>query len=164
MGDGSVDSYLKMSFNNDAKVKPGVAPALASFKAKGLRLTAPRRAIVECLGETGDWLTPATIHERAKLRRTSLGLVTVYRTLNWLHQQGLVRRIHLPDGCHGYALAGSSHGHYLVCKECQQVIEFSTCDLAALEARISGETGFTIEGHVLQFNGVCPSCQTHTKG
>jgi Fur family ferric uptake transcriptional regulator len=155
---------LKMIFNNDARPEPDVATALASFKAKGLRLTGSRRAILECLGETRDWLTPAMIRDRARIRRPSLGLVTVYRTLNWLHQQGLVRRIHLPDGCHGYGLAALSHGHYLVCKECQQVIEFSTCNLASLEAQICDETGYSIEDHMLQFVGICPSCQTRLNG
>jgi Fur family ferric uptake transcriptional regulator len=153
-----------MIFNNNPETKPDVARVLACFKAKGLRLTGPRRAIVECLGETQDWLTPAETYEQAKRLRPSLGLVTVYRTLNWLHQQGLVRRIHLPDGCHGYALAALPHGHYLVCKECQQVIESSTCDLAALEAQIRGETGFSIQGHMLQFVGICPSCQARASG
>jgi Fur family transcriptional regulator, ferric uptake regulator len=153
-----------MIFNNHARLSPEMAKVLASFKAKGLRLTGPRRAIIECLGDTQDWLTPAAVHEQAKRRRPSLGLVTVYRTLNWLHQQRLVRRIHLPDGCHGYALAGLTHGHCLVCQECQQVIEFSTCDLGDLEAQITSETGFTVQGHMLQFVGICPTCQSRTSG
>ena len=153
-----------MIFNNDPSFAPETARVLASFKTKGLRLTSPRRAIIECLGATHDWLTPALVYEQAKRRRATLGLVTVYRTLNWLHEQGLVRRIHLPDGCHGYALAGLAHGHYLVCQMCQQVIEFSTCDLGDLEAQITSETGFTVQGHMLQFVGVCPSCQSRSSG
>jgi Fur family ferric uptake transcriptional regulator len=155
---------LKMFFNSDAQIGSDVDRVLASFKAKGLRLTSPRRAIIECLGKTEDWLTPATIHGRARLLHPSLGLVTVYRTLNWLHDQGLVRRIHFPDGCHGYALAGLRHGHYLVCQKCRQVVEFYHCDLTALEAQIMGETGFSIQGHMLQLVGVCPSCQAHGVG
>lgn len=153
-----------MIFNSDPQLETDVARVIAALKAKGLRLTGPRRAIIECLGGTQDWLTPASVQDRAMRIRPSLGLVTVYRTLNWLHQQGLVRRIHLPDGCHGYALASLPHGHYLVCQNCQQVIEFSTCDLAALEAQITGETGFRIQGHMLQLVGVCPSCQTLVPG
>lgn len=155
---------MKMIFNNSPRIAPETVRVLGSFKAKGLRLTGPRRAIIECLGLTRDWLTPALVHEQARRRCPSLGLVTVYRTLNWLHQQGLVRRIHLPDGCHGYALAGLAHGHYLVCQECQQVIEFSMCDLGDLEAQITSETGFVVQGHMLQLIGVCPSCQSHASG
>jgi Fur family transcriptional regulator, ferric uptake regulator len=155
---------MKMIFNTVPPIAPETERVLASFRAKGLRLTGPRRAIIECLGSTKDWLTPASVHEQASRHRPSLGLVTVYRTLNWLHQQGLVRRIHRPDGCHGYALASLTHGHYLVCQRCQQVIEFSTCDLGDLEAQITSETGFTVQGHMLQFVGVCPSCQSHESG
>lgn len=149
-----------MIFNNDSQGGLEVDRLLACFADKGLRLTGSRRAIIDCLGSSQDWLTPAAIHEQAQHARPSIGLVTVYRTLNWLHEQGLVRRIHLPDGCHGYALASLPHGHYLVCQECQQVVEFSNCDLAEIEAQIMDRTGFTIQGHMLQFVGVCPACKT----
>ena len=148
-----------MSFNKVSQSNLEMVRLLTSFKARGLRLTGPRRAIFECLAGSQDWVTPARIYEQAKRISPSLGLVTVYRTLNSLHQQGLVRRIHLSDGCHGYMLAGLAHGHYLVCQECQQVIEFSECDLAPLETHITGATGFKIQGHVLQLVGLCPSCQ-----
>lgn len=153
-----------MVFNKEALHTTQGARLLSALKVQGLRLTAPRRAIVECLGASQDWLTAAAIYEQARVVCPSLGLVTVYRTLNWLHQQGLVRRVHRSDGCHGYALAGLPHGHYLVCQKCQQVVEFSSCDLTILEARIAGETGFTIQGHMLQFVGTCPACQTDACG
>lgn len=155
---------MKMFFNNDSRLNTELARVLTSFKTRGLRVTGPRRAIIECLAGSQDWLTPARIHAEAKKISPSLGLVTVYRTLNSLLQRDLVRRIHLPDGCHGYALAGLAHGHYLVCQKCQQVVEFSTCDLTALETQIAGDTGFKIQGHVLQLVGVCPSCHAETPG
>lgn len=148
-----------MIFNSDDARTAEGARLLSALRSGGLRLTGPRRAIVACLEISQDWLTPASIHDQARRICPSLGLVTVYRTLNWLHQQGLVRRIHRPDGCHGYAIAGLPHGHYLVCQKCQQVVEFSRCDLTSLEAQITGETGFTIRGHMLQLVGLCPSCQ-----
>lgn len=147
-----------MIINNDPG-RPEIDHAMQSFRARGLRLTRPRRAILECLGASRDWLRPASILAKAKLDCPSLGLVTVYRTLSWLHEQGLIRRVHLPDGCHGYALAGLSHGHYLVCQTCQQVIEFSNCGLENLEADMTRRTGFHIQGHMLQLVGICPSCQ-----
>jgi Fur family ferric uptake transcriptional regulator len=153
-----------MIFSNETQHSAEAERLLACFAAKGMRLTGSRRAIIDCLEASQDWLTPAAIHEQAQRLRPSIGLVTVYRTLNWLHEQGLVRRIHLPDGCHGYALANLPHGHYLVCRECQQVVEFSNCDLTAMEEQVMNDTGFSIQGHMLQFVGVCPSCRRHASG
>ncbi len=43
-----------------------------------------------------------------------LGLVTIYRTLDLLAGLDLVRKVHLPDGCHAYAVTACSHGHHVV--------------------------------------------------
>ena len=83
----------------------------------------------------------------------------MYRTLDILVELGMLRRVHLDDGCHGYALSQAVHGHHLICSSCNQVVEFDGCDLDDLFKRITRKTGFAIEGHWLQVFGRCPKCQ-----
>ena len=106
-----------------------------------------------------ETLSPAEIYARARRRDAHIGLVTVYRTLDILIELGLVRRIHLEDGCHGYAPVGASHGHHLICSSCNQVIEFDECGLDEMLARIARQTGFQIEQHRLEVFGRCPKCR-----
>jgi Fur family ferric uptake transcriptional regulator len=40
------------------------------------------------------------------------------------------------------------------------VVDFADCDLSELEGRLSRETGFEIETHLLEFLGRCRHCQT----
>lgn len=136
-----------------------VEEVLDQLRLAGCRITAPRRAIVQVVYESGDFLSPAEVYERARARCSSLGLVTVYRTLDLLAEQGLIKRVHLEDGCHSYAGSVHSHGHHLVCRECNQVVEFADCGLQALIGEISRRTGFRIDQHLLELVGICPECQ-----
>jgi Fe2+ or Zn2+ uptake regulation protein len=95
-----------------------------ALRQAGYRLTQPRLAVLQVLKENSEYLSPTEIHERGRTLYPSLGLVTVYRTLETLDRLGLVRRVHGRGNCHGYALANSARGHYLVCHRCSQVIEF----------------------------------------
>ncbi len=128
------------------------------IRRQGYRLTEPRQAVARVLVEANDWLRPEAILQRARRYCPSLGLVTVYRTLQLLESLGHVRRVHQEDGCHGFAHTEARHGHYLVCRRCQQVVEFEDCGLDAKVRQMARRTGFQVDGHVLELTGLCPQC------
>ena len=133
---------------------------LRALQDSGYRLTQPRLAVTEVLIDADDWLRPEDIHRRARQQYPALGLVTVYRTLALLAELGFVTRIHMEDGCHGYVRTRLDHSHHLVCRDCQQAIEFSgTNDLDELIGRLEERTGFLVQDHMLELLGLCPSCQ-----
>jgi Fe2+ or Zn2+ uptake regulation protein len=72
---------------------------------------------------------------------------------------GLVRKVHLADGCHSYALVEKTHGHHVICTSCQQLIEFEGCDLSAVLVSVERQTGFAVTDHWLEMFGLCPQCQ-----
>ena len=131
---------------------------LDQLSSAGYRITRPRRAVVRALLEDGGYASPAQVHARARSHCDSVGLVTVYRTLDLLAGMGFVRRIHAEDGCRGYATANHGHRHHLVCRGCGAAIEFEGCDLSPFLDRISQKTGFTVEEHLLELVGLCSAC------
>jgi Fur family ferric uptake transcriptional regulator len=138
----------------------GLQDILERMRRQGHRLTLPRQAVARTLLEAEDWLRPEQVLDRAREHCPTIGLVTVYRTLALLEGLGIVRRIHVEPGCHGYALASLTHGHHLVCLSCHQVLEFPGGeDLAPLIDQISHQTGFVVEGHLLELTGRCPACR-----
>jgi Fur family ferric uptake transcriptional regulator len=147
-----------MVFNQEAKMTLNIEEIGQALNTHGYKLTASRRAVVDVVAGMHETLSPAEIYERARRRYARLGLVTVYRTLDILVELGVVRRIHLEDNCHSYALAQAAHGHHLICSSCNQVIEFDECGLEEVLQRIARRTGFRIEGHWLQVFGLCPNC------
>ncbi len=133
---------------------------LQRLRAQGSRLTRTRRALIKALAQSQDWQRPEDLLANARPLCPSLSLVTVYRTLDLFARLGFVRRVHLSDGCHGYARTLLAHGHHLICRNCQYVVEFpGTENLKDLVARIQRETGFLIQEHMLEFQGLCPNCQ-----
>ncbi len=110
------------------------------------------------LCESHGWMSAEAIAARARRHCPSIGLVTVYRTLDLLELLGIARRVHGPTGCHGYALASIDDGHFLVCRDCNEVIEFEGCDVDRVVRRVTRHTGFRVETHLLELVGLCPTC------
>ncbi len=131
---------------------------------EGMRMTRPRQVVLSILEHTNVPLSPQTIHQQSLEGHQEIGLVSVYRTLDILMELAMVRKVHSADGCHGYVLASPGHHHHLICRECDRAVEFSGGeDLSSLVNRIQTETGFTIDGHMLQLYGLCPNCQQKQK-
>jgi Fur family ferric uptake transcriptional regulator len=133
---------------------------LKRLQENGQRLTLARRAVVETVAASPRALTPLQIFDAARRRYRRLGLVSVYRTLELLEAMRLVRRVHQLDGCQGFVAASTAHEHLLVCQNCGRVVTFAGDDLQNLMASVSRKSGFRIQGHWLQFFGLCSNCQT----
>lgn len=132
---------------------------LACLQASGYRLTRPRRVVVESLANSKRALNAAEIHDLARERYPTLGLVSVYRTLEKLEEMGLIQRVHHPDGCQAFITGFSGHQHLLICRECGQTAFFEGDDMRVLFERVSRESGYRIQEHWLQFFGLCSECQ-----
>lgn len=129
------------------------------FRAGGHKLTQPRSAILRVLLASDCPLSPAEIQTCGQALCGELGLVTVYRTLELMEQIGLVRPVHLADGCHGYVLATPGHTHHVICERCHVVVEITGCELGGFLDRVAAYTGYTITGHWLEISGLCAQCQ-----
>lgn len=130
------------------------------LRQRGYRLTSQRRAVVNTIAGTHNHLTPAAIYKRVKREYPGIGLVTIYRNLEILAELGLICEVHAGGSCRSYLMRKPlEHHHHLICSECGRVVDFTDCDLGELEQRLSQETGFKMEGHLLEFIGCCPDCQ-----
>ena len=128
------------------------------LKSYGLRPTAGRRSVLNVLKQADAPLTAEQIHQLA-CKTGRMGLSTTYRVLAQLTECGLILKNDGMDGFCYYQLNTHSHRHILHCSVCGAVVPIRECPLAALEERLSAETGFVINGHSLSFTGVCPTCR-----
>ncbi len=136
---------------------------LASILSQnGYKLTSQRLAVLNVIANSQEHLTPAAIFKKVNQDHSQIGLVTVYRILETLSDLGLICRVDRPGKSSSYTLSPSGHHHHLVCSECGAVADFTDCSLEKLEQRLSEETGFKIEGHLLQFTGICDDCRGQT--
>jgi len=132
---------------------------LEQLRSAGYRLTNPRKAVVKVVSASPQALNAADVLAQAQPLCRSLGMVTVYRTLEKLAELALIERVHQSDGCHAYIAVGGEHQHVLVCESCGQVAHFGGDDLNALIEQVSQGSGFEIHAHWLQLTGLCAACK-----
>jgi len=132
---------------------------IAALRQHGYKLTPQRRAVIQTITSTQDHLTPAAIYQRVRHGYPGIGLVTIYRTLDILSRLELICELHAGGSCHSYTTSAPEQHHHLICSGCGEVIDFTGYDLAELEQKLCQETGFEIEGHLLEFIGRCQNCQ-----
>ena len=134
----------------------------ASLHRHGLKATPRRLAVARLLRRSGRTMTPDAVWQRLKPGLGRLGLQSVYRILEEMTGAGLLTRIVLPDRLLRYAACRAEpdrHHHHLVCTRCG-LIEVVDCAFPPRVRRsVERSTGFTVTGHSMQVEGVCPSCR-----
>jgi Fur family ferric uptake transcriptional regulator len=88
----------------------------------------------------------------------SIGLATVYRSLEALKLEGLVQVRTLPSGESLYSLPQEDR-HHLTCLRCGRSISVDECPVHDLEHELQHTHKFRIYYHTLEFFGLCPDCQ-----
>lgn len=126
----------------------------------GFKLTPQRKVVLEAIAFTHEHFTSDDIYHSIHLVHPEIGLVTIYRTLNILAELGLICEVHTGKRRSFIMRRPTGHHHHLVCSQCGAVVDFGGCDLSILEKKLSQETGFKIEGHLLEFSGCCQACRT----
>ena len=133
-----------------------------AFDEVSQRRTRPRRLIEERLIELATSGTDFTIDDLWQGMRDAeprIGRATVYRSVEWLVERGLLDRIEFADGTHHYRVCGYEHHHHLTCTQCHQVVEVDSCLPEEQLNAISAKTGFAIEGHAISLFGRCATCR-----
>lgn len=133
-----------------------------TLRAHGYKLTPQRRSVIQTIASSQDHLTPSAIYQKVRQDHPGIGLVTVYRTLDVLARLELICELHAVGSHRSYTISTPEHHHHLICSNCGEVINFAGFHLTELEQRLTQETGFEIEGHLLEFIGRCRACQRVT--
>jgi len=128
------------------------------LRALGFRMTPQRLAILHVLHHEGIHLSPVEVYKKAIKELPGLTEPTVYRTLEFLADIGLVRPSYATSGHLTYEIAGNDH-HHIVCRSCGAEIEVEHTLLESLYRLLETTSGFrSINSHVTFF-GICPNCQ-----
>lgn len=127
------------------------------LRSRGYRLTNQRRVIVREL-EGERHLSAEEIYDRVKGEHPELGLSTVYRTLDLLHELGIARKEDFGEGYSRYELSTDRMHHHARCQDCGTVMEFNEELMEYLRLQVERETGFVTEWHEITLHGHCADC------
>lgn len=124
----------------------------------GGRSTRQRAAVSAALQELADFRSTQEIHEYLRSRGDSVGLTTVYRTLQALAAAREVDVILRADGESVYRMCSGRHHHHLVCRSCGHTVEVEGPTVERWAAKVSADHGFTDVSHTLEIFGLCARC------
>ncbi len=135
--------------------RDSVASAIAYLRATGVRVTPPRRQVIETLARLTGPRPADEIYRR--LRGPRPHRATVYRIVQALEEAGVLKRIHFDrHEAERYELSDAvtlHHHHHVVCESCGEAKAVACA--AATRPRVPG---FTVLRHQLEWYGLCRSC------
>jgi Fur family transcriptional regulator, ferric uptake regulator len=120
------------------------------------RVTPQRRVVLEAIESLRDGFTLVELYDRARETEPTLGLATVYRTIELLRRTGSIRPL-VTDGRPTYVRCHAGHHHHLVCTTCGAVEETELC-AAPSAAELRQRHGFRAEAHQVDIYGTCGRC------
>lgn len=122
------------------------------------KLTPQRDAVFQVILDREDHPTASEIFEAAKLRLPSISYATVYNSLRYLRDAGLVHEIKFGDSASRYDRETDRHDH-AICNNCGKLIDFDLPQTAQLMQAAARKSQFKAESIHLTLKGLCPACR-----
>lgn len=129
------------------------------LKGVGLKATPHRVLVLDFLNKEKKPFSAGDIFE--KLKKEKMDKVTVYRTLEILEKNGLVKRVVAGEREARYELVDFEHDHHhIICIKCNKIEGFVGCEADDLVAKIvkKNKNFKTISHHTFDIYGVCKGC------
>ena len=141
-----------------AVAAPDVEAALVAVRARGRRVSAARRLVIEALFAAGAPVAAADIANGLGGKQAPLDLASVYSNLEQLEDLGLVSHVHRGHGPGLYAVRDRTESEYLECERCGAFRAVRPSVLAPTRAAIREATGFEARFSHFPIVGLCPDC------
>lgn len=129
-----------------------------SRRAGAQRSTRQKRAVEAALHASDDFRTAQEIHDTLRRDGESVGLATVYRTLQALSEAGEVDVVKTDGGEAVYRRCSDTHHHHLVCRHCGRTVEIEGPTVEKWAAAKAAENDFVDVSHTVELFGTCPAC------
>ena len=122
--------------------------------------TRSQERILNLLKTIKQGISAQDIYVELRNRRQNMGLATVYRSLESLKLEGMVKVRTLGNGEALYSLTQQDK-HHLTCLQCGLSIPIHQCPVHELEKELQSTHEFKIFYHTLEFFGLCHQCQSN---
>lgn len=122
-----------------------------------LNLTMQRKAVLEVLQQAHDHPTAADVMDRLRAQGNVFAYGTVYNSLRYLAEVGLVKELKLGEAASRYDARMEDH-HHVVCTRCGRVDEVAIELPAEWLGKAAQETNYELHHASVVLEGVCSSC------
>jgi len=136
-------------------------PDLTRLKPLGGKHSSKREQIVNVFLRQEGHLSADDLVDRIRRDDHRISRATVYRTLQWMVDAGIARKVDFGEGRFRFEHSYRQPRHFhLICKTCHRSFEFLSSDIESLVEEIAAARNFTASQSVVQIYGTCDECRT----
>lgn len=121
-------------------------------------LTRQRRVVLEVVQAGNHHPTAAEVFNAARRKMPGISFATVYNSLRFLRDEGLIREINFGNGASRYDRETNRHDH-AICSQCGKLVDFDLPGTVALSRPAARASNFKVESVQLTLVGLCPRCR-----
>jgi Fur family transcriptional regulator, peroxide stress response regulator len=121
-------------------------------------LTRQRKVVLDVIQSGDTHPTAAEIFAAARQAMPSISFATVYNSLRYLKQAGLVREVAFGNGASRYDRETERHDH-AICSACGTLVDFDLPGTVELIRSAARAARFKAESVHLTLVGLCPNCR-----
>lgn len=131
------------------------------LKRNNLKFTKQREVVLKTMYNNDEHFSPESLYLLIKetYPELNVGIATVYRTLNLLEESDIVTSLSFGASGKKYELGNKPHHDHMICKVCEEIIEFENSSIERIQKEIAKEYNFKLTGHLMQLYGLCKNCQ-----
>jgi Fur family transcriptional regulator, ferric uptake regulator len=136
-------------------------PDLSSLRPAGGKRSSKRDKIVEVFLREKGHISADDLFERIHRESAGIGRATVYRTLQWMVDAGIARKVDFGEGRSRFEPTYRHPRHFhLICTTCHSSSEFLSSDIESLMEEIAAARNFAGAQSIVQIYGTCEACRT----
>ena len=140
---------------------PRSLPDLSGLRPAGSKRSTKREQILGAFLEQEGHVSADDLFSLVRGKHPGIGRATVYRTLQWMVDRGLARKVDFGEGRSRVEPTYRHPRHFhLICQQCHRSSEFLSSDVEALMEEIASARNFTAKQAVVQILGLCEECRT----
>ena len=129
------------------------------LRARGERMTGPRRAVLTVLAADSGHLPADAVVSRVADHDPGVHRASVYRTLDALSDLGVIQHVHVGHGATAYHVVRTGKRHlHAHCRDCGAVLDLPHDLLDDVAGELVARFGFVLDAGHVALSGLCAGC------
>ncbi len=145
----------------EQRISESIDQYMGLLKSRGFRLTNQRRIIVETLlRKLGTHLNARELLDLAQEEDPSIGIATIYRTIELLNSLGMLNMVNLEEGFLRFEVPDEQMHFHVFCRSCGKTVHLA--DEESKMAEVKGwaqSEGFDLLPQTFEMAGLCRECR-----
>jgi len=136
-------------------------PDFSALRPPGGKRSTKRDRILGVFLRQEGHVSADDLFDRVRQEDAGIGRATVYRTLQWMVEAGIARKVDFGEGRSRFEPSYRHPRHFhLICSRCHRSSEFLSSDVESLMDEIAAARNFAATQAIVQIHGVCEECRT----